>query len=461
MKLHSLALTLLLGLAALAPATLAAQMNPTFFPDFQAYPGNPIIRYGDGFADAAWNDPVVLKQNGQYIMYNTAAVGIFLTPGNTVKVYRHVSSDGYNWTLSPTTPVISPAPGTYYDGGTETPSVVYFDSLYHMYLTCYPPGNDQTQYVIAHATSPDGIAWTMDATPILESDGSPTLYGDLVGEPGAVVYHDSIYVFFTAAGTVAGIPMTSIGLMKSADGTQFGAPSVAVTLPTDVYPYTSGYWGLSTPSALAINDSLYLFTDVAQTINGNWTQVALHQFKTDGVSGVWYHDSVPIHTMQDFPWTDGDYLSNLLAITPLMDDNGLLRIWYSGQHLADINGVDTTYNVFFDSLGVMHVDPYYYGIGTSSYQFNVPNALADAHMPGLFVRISPQPAGDLLQVRSEAALHRATLSLHDLQGRRVRLQEGVSGYSAALPLQGLLPGIYLLRIQSGDRFWSGKVLVGE
>jgi len=97
----------------------------------------------------------------------------------------------------------------------------------------------------------------------LESDGSATLYGDLVGEPGAIVYHDSIHVFFTAAGTVASVPTQSIGWMKSADGTHFDAPRQAVTMPQSVYPLTSDYWGLSTPSALAINDSIYLFTDVA------------------------------------------------------------------------------------------------------------------------------------------------------------------------------------------------------
>ncbi|MBK7183743.1 MAG: hypothetical protein IPH89_12855 [Bacteroidetes bacterium] len=45
--------------------TLFAQMNPNFFPDFQPYSPDPIIKYGDGFADAAWNDPTILKENGQ------------------------------------------------------------------------------------------------------------------------------------------------------------------------------------------------------------------------------------------------------------------------------------------------------------------------------------------------------------------------------------------------------------
>lgn len=344
-----------------------AQTSSTFFPNFQPYPSNPIIKYGDGFADAAWNDPCVIKQNGQYIMYISAANGISGT--GTVKVYRQISSDGYNWTLSPATPVLEPINGTYYAGGTETPSVVFKDSTYHMYLTCYPPGNVGADFVIAHATSTNGINWTMDPTPILESDGSPTIYGDLVGEPGAVVYHDSVFVFFTSAGTISGNPIQCIGLMKSNDGTVFNVPQIAVTLPTSVYPLSSNYWGLSTPSALAINDSIHLFTDVAQTINGVWTQVALHQFKTDGISGVWQYDDAPIHTMQDFNWTNGTFYSEIRSITPLMDDNNLLRIWYAGNRLADVTAGDTTYHVTVDGQGNIHVDPNYWGIGTSSYQF--------------------------------------------------------------------------------------------
>src|ERR1700739_3868222 len=73
--------------------------DTAFFPAFQSYSLNPIIKYGDGFADAAWNDPTVLKVNGQYIMYISAAAGFLGT--DQVKIYRMVSTDGYSWNLTP------------------------------------------------------------------------------------------------------------------------------------------------------------------------------------------------------------------------------------------------------------------------------------------------------------------------------------------------------------------------
>lgn len=453
-------ITITLGIVCRIQLATFAQMNPAFFPDFQAYPSNPIIKYGDGFADATWNDPCVIKQNGQYIMYITAAIGISGT--TPVKVYRQISTDGYNWTLSPTTPVLEPASSTYYAGGTETPSVVFKDSTYHMYLTCYPAGNVSADFVIAHATSSNGINWTMDTVPILQSDGSLTIYGTLVAEPGAIVYHDSIYVFFTGAGTVSGTPIQCIGLMKSKDGTLFNSPQQAVTLPLDVYPLSSNYWGLSTPSALAINDSIYLFTDVAQTINGKWTQVALHQFKTDGVSGNWYHDAEPIHTMQDFNWTNGTLLSEIRSITPLLDDNGLLRIWYAGNRVADVTGTDTTYHGSADSTGMFHIDPNYWGIGTSKYQFpaltdNVPElSSVNSH-----VQLYPNPANNFICIKSPVDLKGSTIKVNDIMGRVIKSITNINGTFLKLELNEMNTGIYFINIETDKKQWTGKFIISK
>jgi hypothetical protein len=56
-------------------------------------------------------------------------------------------------------------------------------------------------------------------------------------------YNDSIYLFFTAAGTFNTQAVQCIGLMKSADGTNFTSPQIAVQLPQDVYPLADNYWG--------------------------------------------------------------------------------------------------------------------------------------------------------------------------------------------------------------------------
>lgn len=436
-----------------------SQVDPDFFPTFEAYSENPVIKYGDGFADAAWGDPCVIKHNGEYVMYATAAEGIFISETNTVKVYRHISEDGYNWTLSPETAVLQPLNGTYYEGGMETPSVVVKNGVFHMYLTCYPPGNNEEEYTLGHATSSDGINWTMDQNPILELD-SGTFYETLIGEPGAAIYQDSIQLFFTAAGVVDGMAVQSIGWMKSSDGMNFTEPEQAISLPEDVYPLAQNYWGLSTPSALAVNDTLYVFTDVAQTIDENWTQVALHQFKKDNLSDTWYHDDAPIHTMSDFEWTDGDYLSNLLAITPLFEEDGRLRIWYSGQRIADINGTDTTYNVTIDEEGFLHVDPDYWGIGTSEYIFPDFNSVSESENLSELV-LYPNPAKTHVLIHSPIALENASIEVLDMTGKLIITPKSVNGSTLPLSISSLEPGVYIIKVSSEKSQWASSLIIEE
>jgi hypothetical protein len=281
----------------------------------------------------------------------------------------------------------------------------------------------------------------MDAAPVLESPGTATWYGSIVGEPGAIVYHDSIFVFFTAGGIQASLPIQGIGLMKSADGTNFGIPSQEVFLPQDVYPLSSDYWGLSTPSALAINDSIYLFTDVAKIVGGNWTQVALHQFKTEGNSGVWYHDPNPIHVQQDFGWTNGNYLSEIRSITPLLDDNGLLRIWYAGNHIADVSGTDTTYNVTIDAFGI-HVLPNFWGIGTSEYQFSIPTSIIENSQSTLLVY--PNPAGSFISVITKT--NSKTYQLKNVLGQLIL--SGTLTATQQIDIASLPSGIYFLQVDA-------------
>jgi len=218
---------------------------------------------------------------------------------------------------------------------------------------------------------------------------------------------------------------------------------------------------LSTPSALAINDSIYLFTDVAQTINGKFTQVALHQFKTDGVSGNWYHDTKPIHTKQDFNWTNGTLYSEIRSITSLMDDNGLLRIWYAGNRIADVSGVDTTYHVFYDSLG-QHVDPNYWGIGTSNYQFPiVSTSISQLSSDNFNVLIYPNPANHFITIKSSTDLKMATISITDLTGRILKSINNVDESFLKLYLDEINNGIYFINIVIGNQCWTEKFIINK
>lgn len=345
--------------------TISQGIDTTFFPNFEPYSTEPIINYGDDFAGAPWNDPCVLKVGNEYWMYASAVHGGVNHPNDTLAIYRFISNDGYQWELNPMNSVLKAKANSFYQGGVETPSVAFYKGEYHMYNTVYTQ-NISTEFKISHATSLDGLTWIMDTIPFLEPNPSSSWSNFIVGEPGILVKNDTLLVFFATVGNSSRL---SIGLAKTIDGTTILDSMNIIDLPTNVYPLNEEYVGLSTPSPCLVGDTIYLFTDVAQMVLGNWSQVALHQFKSYGDLTKWYADVAPIHTLHDFAWTDGNYLSEIRSITPLLDNNKL-RIWYAGNNLADIDVVtgDTTLHLNFVG-NEMHANPDKWGIGTSEYLF--------------------------------------------------------------------------------------------
>lgn len=339
-------------------------IDTTFFPQFTPYSQVPIIDWND-FIVGSWADPTVLKVNNEYIMYVSAMHGGIATP-QPISIYRFTSLDGYSWGMNPAIPVFEPVNGTFYEGGLETPNVVFFNGEYHMYNTVYLQ-NIPSQFKISHATSPNGINWTMDNAPVLAPDSTVSFMSDIVAEPGALVKNDTLYLFFTGISNVGDV---SIGLARSLDGSTFFDTTQAVTIPRDIYPVNEGYLGLSTPDATLVGDTIYLFTDLVRTDTFTfWNQVGLQQFKSYGNINKWHHDTTDVHMSDDFTWTDGNYLSQLLGATPLMDGNRL-RIWYWGYDLAQIDTMlnDTSYHVHLVGSD-LHPDTNHWGIGTSEYVF--------------------------------------------------------------------------------------------
>jgi len=179
----------------------------------------PILKSNDLFSGSNWNDPHVLKVGNEYIMY--ASSGSFV---GDVRIYRLVSSNLVNWTLSPTTPVFQKSAGpTAWDRlSVETPSVVFFNGKYYMFYTGYADQANVMDYKVGYATSFDGMNWTRETNPLLvptNPSGAPNLQFNqyAVGEPGAVIFNNKIYLYFTAVGVDAtlGTTFQTIGLIRA------------------------------------------------------------------------------------------------------------------------------------------------------------------------------------------------------------------------------------------------------
>jgi len=285
----------------------------------------------DFFTNSHWNDPHVIHDGSDFIMYASSDSYESAWDGY-VRIFRFTSANGKDWIISNGgNPVLSLGSDQEWDShSTETPAVVYFNGEYHMFYTGYDVAYDYTEYGddniwgttdddtaskhfrIGHATSPDGINWTKDPSNPLVSPTDP--YGDInldfnqsvVGEPAPVVFNNQIYLYFTALGaaTEVGTTWQTIGLIKSnSEGTSWSTPQRVLTPDVALYPRNSGeeYIGYSTPNAILRDDKVNLYFDVVE--NSPWTQTKIHHAYSEDGETSWIQDSSPLLEREDFNWT--------------------------------------------------------------------------------------------------------------------------------------------------------------
>ena len=297
---------------------------------FQAYASNPVLTGGSLLSGADWNDPSVIKVGSNFVMYASSDQSFDFN----IKIYRLISSDGLSWTLSPASPVFQADPSAlaWDHRATETPNVVFFNNQYHLFYTGYPVTyTDSSSYKIGHAVSSDGISWTRDASYILaptNPSGAPNLDFNqfVVGEPGAVVFNNKIYLYFTAVGANAGVGSTLqvIGLTTSSDGMTWSTPLSVLEPDQLLYP-RSTWLGLSTPQPIVLNGEIHLFFDVAQATP--FKQLRLqHAHSANGISS-WTFDTSPIFSQSSFSWSSNE----ILAPTVLLDGTRL-HLWFAGNN---------------------------------------------------------------------------------------------------------------------------------
>jgi hypothetical protein len=202
-----------------------------------------------------------------------------------------------------------------------------------MYFSGIYPDAKPTIMAVGHAVSEDGKAWEVSPAPVISETGHPADWnGVLVGEPGAIVRGDEIFVYFSAvAARASGVPPPeqTIGLAKTRDGEHFG-PAKKVLSQSTLYPPELGFAGYSTPSAFELDGRVHLLYDVAVSIAGghpDWQQVAIHHaVSTSDGQGDFVQDDKPIVTRNSQVWTQGEVIGPAALI-----DEGKIKIWFGGH----------------------------------------------------------------------------------------------------------------------------------
>lgn len=297
----------------------------------------PIIKSGDFFTGATWNDPSVIYENNQFIMYASSDHNF----DGKIEIYRLLSKDGTNWTLNPPTPVLSPTKNAWDSKSVETPSVVKFKGTYYLFYTGYKnKQSDIRNYKIGYATSKDGITWEKRSNPIVAPTKPRALFPNmdfnqyLVAEPAAVVFKNRLYLYFAALGADKEVNTTlqTIGLIETRNGRDWSAPKMALRPDQSIFPRSKNYKGFSTPSATVIDNRVHMFVDIVT--DDPFSQVALyHTWSEDGKEN-WNNDPIPLFTQEDFPWTSNQIRSpNALML------NNSIHLWFAGDSGVQLLGI--------------------------------------------------------------------------------------------------------------------------
>jgi hypothetical protein len=130
-------------------------------------------------------------------------------------------------------------PGSWAPGGTWVSAVVHDGTTYHMWFTGTQVETSGliTSSGIGHATSPDGVFWTMDpANPVITM-GDPGQWDDLDVLAGAVTHDGTQFkMWYTGAGSGGGGIEVNVGHATSPDGstwTKYSGGPVILGPPVD------------------------------------------------------------------------------------------------------------------------------------------------------------------------------------------------------------------------------------
>jgi Leucine-rich repeat (LRR) protein/predicted GH43/DUF377 family glycosyl hydrolase len=292
------------------------------------HPDNPVMVPGSA---GEWDEGIiapgsVLYHNGSYNMWYWGG-----DIGNVnLRIGHATSLDGITWTKDINNPILSPGPQGAWDGvAVGDPTVIFNDSIFHMWYEGTPTKSLSEGMQIGHATSPDGIHWTKDTNnPVLEIGTSGKWDDQWVSQP-EVIYNGSEYHMWYG-GDNNTIEKMSIGHATSVDGTTWTKDAENPVLISEA----SGDWDyprVNFPKVIFDGTSFKMFYSggdfakwqigCATSVDGiNWKKYVNNPVLSNGTSGTWD--------------------ASFAAFTPVIDSAGVkFKMWYLGGSSLNSSGI--------------------------------------------------------------------------------------------------------------------------
>ncbi len=208
------------------------------------------------------------------------------------------------WVDHPDNPVIGvDDPGSWAPGGLWVNAVVHDGTTYHMWFTGTTVDDSGwiTGVAVGHATSPDGVGWTMDpANPVIAA-GDPGEWDDLTVDGGPVIYDGAQFkMWYTGWSEGA----TDVGYATSPDGSTWTKYSGNPVMEHGPQGSWDDHW--LAPATVLVEDGTYRMWFHGKTDDYYSGQIGYAE-SPDGISWTKWPD--PVFEPADDPGTwQGSFL---------------------------------------------------------------------------------------------------------------------------------------------------------
>jgi predicted GH43/DUF377 family glycosyl hydrolase len=295
------------------------------------HPDNPVINPGE---PGEWDDGGRLPLA---VHFDGAVYHLWFVGNNTGwglgDIGHATSSDGVEWTMDPANPVLTRGePGEWDDDFLFGAGVVHDGTQYHLWYSGV--GTQTGIYQGGYATSPDGTVWTKHPDNPVLTPGPTGAWDDGGVDPHTVLLEDGVYRMWYTGGR-AGPPFQT-GHAESTDGVHWTRHPDNPVVEVGRYP---GAWDSSVAenSFVVFDGTTYhmLYT------GGNDIVVSIgYAFSGDGIDWTKYGDSWVLTgsegaTTNSPVYFDGETFHTWYGQS--FNSDGTWRIMYATSDCCDLN----------------------------------------------------------------------------------------------------------------------------
>ncbi len=402
----------LISLLSIFSVNLFCQVHWTKHPD------NPIMTPGSA---GEW-DEMIIAPGSIIFLDNTYHMWYWGGDMETVnqRIGYATSPDGITWTKYANNPVIEPGSEGTWDGtAVGDPTVLYVDSIFHMWYEGIPNLSLSEGLQIGHATSLDGIIWTKDtANPVLKLGPDGEWDDQWVSQPDVVYNGNEYHMWYT--GYNGFMSQIRIGHATSLDGTTWTKDPA-----NPILNYEDGKWD-------------YPRVDFPKVI---YDETLYHMWYSGGVYIAWkkgYATSPDgsiwtkhLNNPLLLNGTAGTWDENFVAFSPVLDSAGVkYKMWYIGGISVNSSGIGYAESMRF------------------------PEAIGN-NRAGQF-RIYPNPTTNILTIEtSQPGKH--FIDITSLNGQLLYNLK-IEGPTHQIGLSSFQKGIYFITIRSKDFVRTEKII---